>query len=160
MLFCRARVGAEFEIKGEFEVVRTSNKSFQAGLVVGTPDAAAEDWYGFRMKRNDAEGELVSFSKGWTKQQFYRSEKLNDNRNTFDFTFRNGRATAYVNGQRAMQNARTPRTVALDSAHVYAGLGAFNDMNDTVIRYRNLEIRKLGGQSKESVVKTSGQSAP
>jgi hypothetical protein len=102
------------------------------------------------MKRNQVEGELVSFSNGWSKQQFYRSEKLKDDRNSFVFRFRGGRATAYLNGERALQNARTPRNIALDNAHIYAGLGAFNDMNDTVIRYRNLQVRKLIAQSAEA----------
>ena len=27
--------------------------------------------------------------------------------------------------------------------NIYPGFGAFNDMNDTVIRHRNVQIRKL-----------------
>jgi hypothetical protein len=35
--FLRARAGSNLEIKGEFEIVKSSNKSFQAGIVMGSP---------------------------------------------------------------------------------------------------------------------------
>jgi hypothetical protein len=68
---------------------------------------------------------------------------LRADRNNFDFRFQNGRATASFNGDPVLRDVETSHPLALDSAHIYAGVGAFHDTNETVVRYRNLQIRKL-----------------
>ena len=45
-----------------------------------------------------------------------------------------------------LREAKPGRAVLALGSDAYVGLGAFNDMNDTVIRYRNVQIRRLAGQ--------------
>jgi hypothetical protein len=144
MIFSRARVGMEFEVRGEFEVVRSSSKSFQAGLVMGRPEFSSFDWYAFRVKRNDVEGDLAAFSSGWSTDQVYQKVRLNDDRNSFVFRFQRGAATVSVNGKEIMKNAKLPQGIRVEGNQFLLGVGAFNDMNDTVIRYHNLQVRKVG----------------
>ncbi|HTR42438.1 MAG TPA: hypothetical protein VMH87_12555 [Pseudomonadales bacterium] len=143
MLFSRVRAGMNFEIRGQFEVIRSSNKNFQGGLVMGVPDFDGYEWYGFRIKRHDEEGDLVSFSDGWSRDQIVQHLTLNDVTNSFDFTFQDGKVTAIVNGTKVFNNAEPPVNIRVPNNSYLVGLGAFNDSADTVIRYRNIQLRKL-----------------
>lgn len=142
-LFSRVRVGAELEVKGEFDVVRSSNRSFQAGLVLGLPDLTTYNWYSFRVKRNDVEGDVASFARAWTKQQIYQPVQLNDGRNSFYLRLQPGKISASMNGKDVFREAKPPQSIAASRSEFFLGLGAFNDMNETVIRYRNLQVRAL-----------------
>ena len=150
MMYCRARVGSDFEVRGSFDVERSNSKAFQGGLLVGLPEEYAHDWDGFRLKRNDDEGDIVSFSYGWSKQQVSRTVELNDKHNTFEFRLQGGRATATVNGKEAFRNANSPHVPRIPRRQVLLGLGAFNDMNDTVICYRDIQVRKLSPSAVSS----------
>lgn len=143
--FCysRTRIGTEFEVRGEFEVVRTSNKSFQAGLVMGGPDFYSGQWQAFRMKHNEAEGEVASFSQGWTKTQVSRAAHLNPQTNSFAFRLDQGRATAVVNGETVFSDVQAPGKARPRDATMLLGLGAYHDSNEVTIRYRNLQVRLL-----------------
>jgi hypothetical protein len=144
MLFSRARVGMNFEVRGEFEVVKSTTEDFQAGLVMGLPNFNSSDWYSFRMKRNTDEGQISSFARGWTRQQITNPTSLNRGRNSFEFQFQNGRATASVNGTPVLQSVEPPKSSArISSTEFLVGLGAYNDMNETVLRYHRMEIRRL-----------------
>jgi hypothetical protein len=142
-LYSRARVGPNFEVKGEFEVVHSSTKSFQAGLVMGTPDLGSYEWDAFRIKRNSFEGDVACFARGWTPRQIVRHIVLNSVLNSFDFRFQNGRVSASVNGSPVFQDDKPPAAIDTPADDFLLGLGAFNDSNDTVIRYRNVQVRKL-----------------
>jgi hypothetical protein len=142
-LFSRARVGSNFEIRGEFEVVRSSTKYFQAGLVMGTPDVDAYVFHAFRIKRHQLEGDIACFAEGWGRQQIQQRVKLNDVHNSFDFRLYRGHITASVNGDEVFKDAVPKEAVDTPDEDIRAGLGAFNDTNETVIRYRNVQIRKL-----------------
>lgn len=142
--FSRTRVGAHFEITGEFEVVKSSTKAFQAGLVMGLPDAKSSLWYGFRMKRNDDEGDVASFSYTWTRTEVSRPAPIKSDRNTFRFRRQGPNVDAWVNGQHVLKDAGLREMhITMDAV---AGLGAFGDMNETVIRYRNVKARRLSAQ--------------
>ncbi len=143
MLFSRVRAGMNFEIRGQFEVVHSANKNFQGGLVMGVPDFDGYDWYGFRVKRHDEEGDVVSFSEGWTRDQIIEHVTLNDVTNSFDFIFQNGKVTAEVNGVKVFNRAEPPENIRVPDNSYLVGLGAFNDSTDTVIRYRNVQLKKL-----------------
>jgi hypothetical protein len=143
MLFSRMSVGANFEIKGQFEVVHSSNKNFQGGVVMGVPNFDGYNWYGFRIKRHDEEGDVVSIGRGWSRTQIVRHVVLNDVTNSFDFTFQNGKATALVNGHEVFHQANPPADIVVPDNSFMLGLGAFNDSTNTVIRYRDVRIRKL-----------------
>ena len=142
MLFSRARVGLEFEVRGEFEVVKSSTEDFQAGLVLGLPNFQAMDWYAFRMKRNQDEGDIASFSRGWGKTQVTKPVTLTQ-QNSFQFQFQNGEVDASVNGRPVLQHAKLPGKLRASRSEFLVGLGAFNDMNDTVLRYRRVQLRRL-----------------
>jgi hypothetical protein len=140
--YCRTRVGPEFEVTGEFELAHSSTKDFQAGVLMGLPDSPRSDWYSFRMKRSAVEGQIASFSWGFTTQQIARRAKLNEGRNTFRFRLQGGQADAWVNGTQVLEQAAPAKTLRLYSGCML-GLGAYNDMNETVIRYRNVKARRL-----------------
>jgi hypothetical protein len=142
-LFSRARVGSNFEIRGEFDVVRSSTKYFQAGLVMGTPDVDAYTFHAFRIKRHQQEGDIACFARGWGLRQIQQRVKLNDGYNSFDFRLDRGHITASVNGDEVFKDAVPKETIDTPDEDMRAGLGAFNDTNDTVIRYRHIQIRKL-----------------
>jgi hypothetical protein len=143
ILYSRARIGTEFEVKGEFETVRSSTKAFQAGMVMGIPEYDAFGWDAFRLKRNDDEGEVISFSQHWTRNQVFNRIKLNSSTNSFYFRLRAGKVSASVNGDEILRSVTPPANRLLSTNEFLLGLGAFNDMNDTVVRYRNIQIRKL-----------------
>ncbi|MFN7138935.1 MAG: hypothetical protein ACK4UN_06330, partial [Limisphaerales bacterium] len=136
-------VGTHFEARGQFEVVRSSNREFQGGLVMGVPDLNNTAWYSFRMKSNKLDGQIASFANGWSKRQVYHPVKLNSDTNTFTFRFENGKASATVNDQTVFIAVPPPRTNSVPDKEFLFGVGAFNDMNDTVIRYRNVQVRRL-----------------
>jgi len=148
MLFSRARLGTNFEARGEFEVVRSSNNDFQAGLVIGLPD---EEWYGFRVKRNSNEGNVAAFAQGWTSQQIYQRAPVHDRTNSFYLSMNGALVTASVNGREVFREAKPPVALRFPPDGIFVGIGAYNDMNETVIRYRKLEIRQLGAAKQASV---------
>ncbi|MDB6020153.1 MAG: hypothetical protein JWQ04_10, partial [Pedosphaera sp.] len=150
LFYSRVRVGPQFEVKGEFEVVRSSTHDFQAGLVMGLPDFKGYYWNSFRMKRNDTEGRVASFAYGWGRQEVSRRvSSLQNDRNTFDFKLEDSKATASLNGKPVIENAAQPRALRLNDDAYLLGLGAFNDVNDTVIRYRNVQVRRITPATKD-----------
>jgi hypothetical protein len=149
-LFSRANVGWSFEVTGEFEVVETSSRAFQGGIVFGLPELNSNDWYAFRIKRNETEGDVVSVSDGWTGNQVLQPVKLNDKTNSFTLRMTRGKVTATVNGQQVFDNVKVPtKSVSLPRV-MYVGLGAYNDMNDTVIRYHDIQVKRLPRPTTET----------
>lgn len=142
-LYSRVRLGMEFEVKGDIETVRSSTPSFQGGLVIGLPEPEAGDWYAFRIKRNTDEGELAAYAIGWTKRQVYHPVRLNNVTNSFHLHFRPDRISAFVNGQEIFNQVKPPKNSNFSTNTILLGLGAFNDSNETVVRYRNLKVRQI-----------------
>jgi hypothetical protein len=140
--YCRTRVGADFEVTGEFELVRSSTQDFQAGLVMGVPDGLNSDYYAFRMKHNAVEGQIASFSRGWTVRQVAHRALLNQGVNSFRFLLKHGKADAWVNGTQVLDQATPEKNLRIQD-NCMLGLGAYNDMNETVIRYRKVKARRL-----------------
>jgi len=143
MLFAHSRVGPNFEIKGEFEVVKSSTKEFQAGLVVGLPQSDSFNWYGFRMRRTAADGDIVSLSRQYQLRQVMQKVAFNEGANSFEFRINQNKVTASVNGQKVFENVASPQGISVADEEFRVGVGAYNDNNDTVIRYRNLQVRKV-----------------
>lgn len=143
LLNSRARVGPNFEVKGEFELVHSSTADFQAGLVMGLPELENSAWLAFRMKGNRTEGDVVTFSRGWSRYQSSHRASLRPEHNSFQFRLQGGKATAFLNGVEVLRDAFPGRSALPLGSDAYVGLGAYNDMNDTVIRYRNVQIRRL-----------------
>ena len=130
-------------MRGQFEVVTSTTTAFQAGLVMGVPQYENNNWYGFRIKRNTDEGDLTSFSQHWSTRQLTAPVPLDSRTNTFDLRFHHGRVTATVDGQNVFHAVQTPPDIKVNTNEFLLGLGAFNDSNATVIRYRQVQVRKL-----------------
>lgn len=143
MIYCRAPINANFEVRGQFEVVSSTSTAFQAGVVMGLPQFDSYGWDAFRIKRNTDEGDVASFSEHWTKHQILAPlNNLDSRTNSFDLRFQGGRVTASVNGHEIFTNANPPENYQLATDQFLLGLGAFGDSDSTVIRYRNVEVRK------------------
>ena len=141
-LFCRTPLGSSFEVRGGFEVVQPSDQDFfQAGLVLGVPDIDQRHWYAFRLERNET-GDFASLGRGWTTSETLRPVHLNDGTNVFDFIFQDGKVTATVNGEEVFHATAPPASVVVPGDSFSVGLGALTTAN-TVIRYRDVQVRKL-----------------
>ncbi len=147
MCYSRLRVGKSFEVRGGFEVVSSTSRNFQAGLVMGMPDFNSSfndnNWYAFRMKRNDDERQVVSFARMWSRQEVRRSIALDDHTNTFDFQFHGTSCSATVDGTRVFDHAGPAAQVNVPEDRFLLGLGAYTDNNTTTIVYRNVQVRRL-----------------
>ena len=138
------RTGTFFEIKGEFDVVRSTTESFQAGIFMGLAEFESQNWYSFRIKHNPHEGDAVTYARGWGVRQIIENPLVDKHHNTFYFRFEHGKASATLNGNEIWNGVKPPAGISAEPAQFIVGIGAFNDSNDTVIRYRNLQIRRLG----------------
>ena len=146
MLYSRVRMGTEFEVRGQFEVVSSTSKAFQAGLVMGIPQNETYNWYAFRIKRNSDEGDVASFSQHWIKRQILAPVNLDSRTNTFHFRFHDRRVSATVDGREVFKDVEPPKNSSVTTNEFLLGLGAFNDSNATVIRYRNIQVRRLASE--------------
>jgi tetratricopeptide (TPR) repeat protein len=143
MLYSRVPVGDKFEVRGQFEVVHSSDRNFQAGLVMGVPDFNSYNWSGFRVKRHDEEGDVVSFSQGWSTSQVVKPATLDAVTNSFDFTYRAGAFGATVNGVRIFESTAPYWQLNVQDNSFLVGLGAFSDSSNSVIRYRDVQLRRI-----------------
>jgi hypothetical protein len=89
------------------------------------------------------EGDVTCFAEGWSRDQIVQHIVLNDVTNSFDMTLQDGKVTASVNGIDVFDHAVPPREISVPDNSYLVGLGAFNDSQDTIIRYRNVQLRKL-----------------
>jgi len=143
ILYSRVRIGTDFEVRGQFDVVSSTSNAFQGGLVMGLPQFETYNWYGFRMKRNSDEGDVVTFSEHWSQRQLLAPISLDSRTNTFTFRFQNGLVSATVDGREVFHDVEPPEGSTATMIPCYLGLGAFNHENSSVIRYRNIQVRKL-----------------
>ncbi len=143
--------GRDFEVRGEFEVVHTSGRDFQAGLIMGVPDCDSNqltaNWYAFRMRRLDPEGDLVTFSRSWSPvNQVAVHQQLNDTTNTFEFILHGDTCSASVNDQVIFSNTRLGHAIEVPTHEIMLGVGGYDDLDQTVIRYHRLQVRTLAPQ--------------
>ncbi len=110
---------------------------------MGLPQFGYLGWYGFRIKRNRDEGDVASFAAGWSTRQISKPVTLNSETNTFYLRFQNGLVSATVNDEPIIKDIKLPEIPGVPTNEMLVGLGAYNDTNDTVIRYRNVQIRSL-----------------
>jgi hypothetical protein len=144
MLFSKARVSANFEVRGQFEMISSSDGNFEAGLVMGRPDIKGWDWYAFGFRRAFREGTVMYFGDTWSStQQIAKHATLNDAANSFDFVFRNGKVTASANAVQVFQNASSPMQIPAHITTYLVGFGALSGGTKTVVRYRNVQLREL-----------------
>jgi len=143
LLWSRVRTGPNFVVRGEFEVLETSSGDFQAGLVFGLPDGDGELWHSFRIKRNGTEKDIASLGIAWTVNQTIRPAELQADRNAFEIRIFGRHFGAFVNGKELFRDVPLAQRVKVAGERQVLGLGAFNDMNETAIRYRKLELRRM-----------------
>jgi hypothetical protein len=142
MLYSRIPVGTDFEIRGTFDVIKTSNNAFQAGVVMGVPQFNTYDWYAFRVKHNHEEGDVASFSQHWTRRQVLATvPNIDSHTNSFDFRYNNGFVTASVNGRQVFDNITPPKDSYVGTNEFLVGLGAFNNSDSTTLRYHDVQLR-------------------
>ena len=146
LLVNKARVGPNFEIRGQIEFVSSSNDEFQGGIVFGYPKISARKWKSFRIKTNRREGQVAGFS-----QHFYALERsipiAVQTTNTFYVKCLDGVLSAEVNGKGIVDNDPVGKGYVTD-ADSNVGLGAYYDVNVSDLRYRNVQLRKLKGSGR------------
>ncbi len=142
LLLSRVPIGPAFEVTGEIETVYSSTRHSEAGLTIGIPEQNSSDWYAFRIKRSEREGNVASFSRVWSDQGIRKAVVLGDRSNSFHFQFQDHKANVSVNGVPVLENGAPVKQMRI-SKECLLGLGAFNDSNHTVIRYRNIKVRRI-----------------
>ena len=113
---------------------------------MGLPQFENYNWYAFRMKRNNHEGDVVTFTEHWSRRQLLAPLPLDKKTNSFTFLFQSECVKATVNGRELFHEVAPPEGSDISTSPFYLGLGAFGDANSTVIRYRNLQVRKLASK--------------
>ncbi|HTB83032.1 MAG TPA: GYF domain-containing protein [Candidatus Sulfotelmatobacter sp.] len=149
MIYSHLQAGTSFEIRGRFDVLNSTSKAFQAGLVMGTPQFESWNWYGFRIKRTPEDGDLATFSQHWTKREITAPFQWDASTNTvFDFRYQNQVISAIVNGQTVFNQASPPENSYVSTNEFFVGLGAFNHGNSTTLRYHDVQLRLLPTDGK------------
>jgi hypothetical protein len=123
--------------------VASSTGAFQGGIVIGLPEPDSWDWDALRVKRNRDEGDIVAFSEGWSRNQITRRVKINSETNSFYLSYSPERVTISVNGEDVFSNVKAPENWHLTGLEMHVGIGAFNNMNKTTLRYQNVQVHQL-----------------
>jgi hypothetical protein len=113
---------------------------------MGLPQAESRDWYAFRIKRNPEEGDVAGFSHQWLGRQAGAPVALDSRVHSFSLRLLNGRVSATVDGREILRNLDVPQKIRGTPTEFYVGLGASQECNYPAVRYRDLEVRKLGGE--------------
>jgi hypothetical protein len=144
LIVADGRVGPDFEIEADVEVVSTSNGQFQVGIAFGRePGFWNYDWSSFRIKRTGHEGDVSYFSRHFyaPARTIKRPSAL---RSRVLVQSWRGRLWAYVDGEPVVTDYapewNPPRT-----ADAQVGFGAYFDDNVVTARYRDVRLRRLSG---------------
>ena len=71
--------------------------------------------------------------------------ELKERQNEFDFRLERGVFSASVNGKQIFSNVEEGYAIRAPSDWMLVGVGAYNDLNETVVRYHKLQVRKPRG---------------
>jgi hypothetical protein len=141
MIRSAARVGPDFEIRGEYELVETSDGAFQAGVIFGHPNPCCDDWLSMQIKRNPMEGEVAGVARRFYAAHTTVAVPVPD-RGRFDLRCWRGHVSARVNGTVVEEDYEPPDGLAsLGDGRV--GLGSYDFENEYAVRYRKVELRRL-----------------
>jgi hypothetical protein len=158
-----ARVGSDVEISADVEIVSTSNGQFQAGILLGRDiSIPSNDWLSFRVKKTAHEGEVAYFS-----QNFFRPPKSNSIpvgvKSHVVVQSWAGRLWAQVDGKPVVTDY-VPEWRMTRSPETRMGFGGYVDDNTTVVRYRNVRLRRLaaapGAAATGAAETTAGEKSP
>ena len=142
LILADGRVGPDFEIEADIEVVSTSNGQFQVGIAFGlAPAFWTTDWSSFRIKRTAHEGDVVYFSRHFYApvRPVQRPVAL---RSRVVLQSWNGSLWAYVDGEPVV-TAYVPEWKLSRTADRQVGFGAYYDDNIVTARYRDVSLRRL-----------------
>ncbi len=142
ILVSGAHVGPDFELRGRMELVSSTNDSAQGGILFGHPALETRDWISFRYMKNGYHMETTAlFAPGFTLPKPWLGVPAAD-RITFLVRSWKGLLTGEVNGQVIARDYR-PAKGFVNNRDAQVGFGAYHDDNECVVRYRNVEIRRL-----------------
>jgi hypothetical protein len=137
-----ARAGWNVEIAADIEITSTSNGQFQAGIALGRDISIFErDWLSFRVKNTAHEGRVVYFSQNIYRPQHVIPYPVGMKSHVVVQAF-DGHLWAYVDGK-AVVTDYIPEWKMTRTGDVHVGFGAYVNDNTTVVRYRNIQVRRL-----------------
>jgi hypothetical protein len=144
LIVADARVGPDFEVDAEVEVVSSSNGEFQAGVVFGLePSLYTDDWSSFRLKRTRGEGEVLYFSRHFNWPTAPVRHAIPERSRVVVQAWQ-GRLWAYLDGEPVVV-AYTPDWALARTPDVQVGFGGYLDDNAVTLRFRNARLRRLTG---------------
>jgi hypothetical protein len=137
-----ARVGSDVEVSADIEIESTSNGQFQAGIALGRDISMdSRDWTCFRIKNTAFEGKVVYFSQNIYRPQHVIPHPVGLKSHVVLQSF-GGHLWAYVDGK-AVVTDYVPEWKMPQSDETHLGFGAYVNDNTTVVRYRNIQVRRL-----------------
>jgi hypothetical protein len=137
-----ARVGWNVEIAADIEIESTSNGQFQAGIALGRVISISNrDWLCFRVKNTAHEGKVVYFSQNIYAPRHTIPYPVGLKSHVVVQSF-DGHLWAYVDGK-AVVTDYVPEWKMPRTGDVHVGFGAYVNDNTTVVRYRNIRLRRL-----------------
>lgn len=143
MLYSRAQVGTDFEVRGQFEILGGAGAPYGAGLVMGLPEPDEWTWDALRFFGTGNQGSSVAFSTGWGLTPLSRRFTPDGQMVDFDFRFQGGKVSATVGQEQVFADATPKKNWDLGTNEFHMGLGAPNNGSDATIRYHSLRIRRL-----------------
>jgi hypothetical protein len=144
---CNARVGAEFELRGEVELGPGADRGYQAGVIFGDlRPQGGPAWFSFRLFRDRWVAEGSFLAKQFTGMGRLAKFALRADSNSFRVLSRNGRFSAWVNDRQVVFEWPPPKEHTLPR-DAMVGFGGYRDDNDFVVTYRRVELRRLAPSS-------------
>lgn len=142
MLRSLARIGENFEIKGTIEFVSSSTGDFQAGILFGYPHPKSDAWQSIRIKRTKRDGEVIRISQHFYVEDIGKKIPIPDT-NTFQIQCWQNQWNVYLNGNQVFQGYTPQKKILRLADDSMLGFGGYADQNKSIVRYRNVQIRRL-----------------
>ena len=137
-----AHVGADVEISADIEIASTSNGQFQAGILFGRNISLGNPgWTSFRVKKTAHEGEVAYFSPGFDRPPRPISRPIGLKSHVVVQSWQ-GHLWAYVDGDPVVTDY-LPEWKMPRGPDTQVGFGGYVNDNKSVVRYRNVRLRRL-----------------
>jgi hypothetical protein len=137
-----ARVGPDVEISADIEIDSTTNGQFQGGIALGREiSIRSNDWLAFRVKSTAHEGKVVYFSQNLFQPRHIVPYPVALKSHVVVQSF-GGHLWAYVDGKPVVTDY-VPEWKMPHGDDIHVGFGAYLNDNTTVVRYRNVRVRRL-----------------
>lgn len=139
--YSRLRVGTNFKVRGEFDLLNGPKDTFQGGIVMGLPSWTGSGWFAFRILKN-GDASHACFTSGWNGREIYEPVPLKEAGNVFEFTLHGWKISATVNGKEVFVETPVSPPRNVSEREFYVGFIGY-EPKDAAICYRNVEVRKL-----------------